>query len=101
MKLTTKEIEQVANLARLELSAAEKEMYAEQLSVVLEYVEKLNEVDTTGVPETCQVTGLSDVVRDDEAVGIDEEARQKLLSSFPEKFGQYLSVKAVFDNIEE
>lgn len=101
MKLTTQEIEQVAKLARLELNDAEKEMYAEQLSVVFEYIEKLNEVNTDGVTETCQVTGLEDVIREDQAKEKDKETIQKLIENFPDKVGRLLRVKAVFNNTEE
>ena len=73
MKLTEKDIEKIALLARLELSEEEKTMYAGQLSVVLDYVEMLNEVDTTMVEETCQVTGLEDVFREDEVEEEDAE----------------------------
>jgi aspartyl-tRNA(Asn)/glutamyl-tRNA(Gln) amidotransferase subunit C len=100
MKLTTKEIEQVATLARLELSEKEKEMYAEQLSVVLDYIEKLNEVNTDGVTETCQVTGLEDVTRNDEIIERSEENKKKLREIFPDKVGGLLRVKAVFDSID-
>jgi aspartyl-tRNA(Asn)/glutamyl-tRNA(Gln) amidotransferase subunit C len=101
MKLTPQQIEQIATLARLELTEKEKAMYAEQLSVVLDYIEMLNEVDTTGVEETCQVTGLQDVVRDDRVVECDEETKQKLINTFPEKMGKLLKVKAVFNSEEE
>lgn len=100
MKLTSQEIEKIATLARLELSAKEKVMYAEQLSVVLDYVETLNEVDIEGVRETCQVTGLEDVMREDEVKNVDEETKQKLINSFPEKMGKLLKVKAVFNDSE-
>ncbi len=96
MKLTTKEIEQIATLARLELSEKEKKMYAEQLSVVLDYIGMLNEVNTDGVEETCQVTGLEDVTREDKVVGSSEETKQKLIRNFPDKVGKLLKVKAVF-----
>ena len=101
MKLTPQEIEDVAKLARLELSAKEKEMYAEQLSVVFDYIEMLNEVDTDGVEETCQVTGLEDVVREDEVFGASEETKNKIIDQFPEKVGRLLKVKAVFINDTE
>lgn len=101
MKLTVKEVEQIANLARLELNEEEKKMYAEQLSVVLEYIGILNEVNTEGVKETCQVTGLEDVVREDKPMHSSEELKQKLIESFPEKLGKLLKVKAVFNDSEE
>ena len=101
MKLTVEEIEQIATLARLDLSENEKNTYAEQLSVVFDYIQILNEVNTDGVEETCQVTGLEDVVREDKAVDSSEELKKKLINSFPEKMGKLLKVKAVFNDSEE
>ncbi|MBU0596563.1 Asp-tRNA(Asn)/Glu-tRNA(Gln) amidotransferase subunit GatC [Patescibacteria group bacterium] len=97
MSLTVKEIEQIAILARLELSNKEKRKYAEEISVVLDYVKVLNEVNTDDVTETCQVTGLEDVVREDVVVGCDEETKEKLIGAFPEKKRDLLKVKGVFD----
>jgi len=97
VKLTIGEIEQIAVLARLELSDKEKKMYAEQLSVVLEYVDMLRAVDTSNVIETCQVTGLEDVYREDEPVACEPETREKLLALFPERAGDLLRVPAVFE----
>lgn len=96
MKLDIQDIEHIADLARLHLTEEEKALYADQLSAVLEYVEMLNEVDTTGVEETCQVTGLEDVVREDVAMPVDEETRKNIIAQFPSKVGNLLKVKAVF-----
>lgn len=96
-ELSPSEIEGVARLARLDLTDHEKEMYATQLSVIFEYMEVLNEVDTSGVPETCQVTGRQDVVRDDVVVTTDEETRKKLIAQFPKKVGNLLKVPGVFE----
>lgn len=98
MKLDKDQIEQIATLARLELTEKEKTMYAEQLSVVLDYIEMLDEVNTTGVEETCQVTGLQDVVREDVVIEASEETKKKLINAFPEKVGKLLKVKAVFNS---
>lgn len=65
-KLSIKDVEHIAKLSRLELSDAEKEKFAGQLSSVINYVEELNEVDTTGVEITAQVTGLTNVMVADE-----------------------------------
>lgn len=100
MQLTREEIEQIATLARLELSEEEKSRYATQLSAVLEYIGMLNEVETDGVEETCQVTGLEDVVRVDEVKECGEERRRKLIETFPERKGNLLKVKAVFTEAE-
>jgi len=96
MKLTISDIDHIADMARLHLTEDEKTLYAEQLSLVLEYVEMLNEVDTVGVEETCQVTGLEDVVRDDVVKKCDEEVRNHIIAQFPVKVGDLLKVKAVF-----
>ena len=98
MKLDIQDIEHIAELARLHLSEDEKARYAGQLSAVLDYVEMLNEVDTTGVEETCQVTGLEDVVREDVVVESSEEVKKGILAQFPAKVGNLLKVKAVFTN---
>lgn len=66
MKLSKEEILHIAQLARLSVSEEKLDQFAHQLSDVLEYVEKLSEVDTDGVEETSQVTGLENVYRYDE-----------------------------------
>jgi len=96
MKLSREDIQHVATLARLELSDSEIDMYTEQLSVVLEYVGTLGEVETEGVEETCQVTGLEDVVRKDEVKDSNPETKKKIIESFPDRIGNLLKVKAVF-----
>lgn len=50
MSLSLEEVEHIAQLARLELSEEEKARYREQLSAILEYVAKLQELDTSQVP---------------------------------------------------
>ena len=96
MKLTPQQVEAIAKLARLKLTEKEKQMYAEQLSAVLDYMKILNEVNTDGVEETCQVTGLEDVTREDKVQPADRETVEKLINAFPEKMGKLLKVKAVF-----
>jgi len=65
-KINIDQIEHIAKLSKLELTEDEKELYAGQLSSVLEYFEQLNEVNTENVEPTANVTGLSNVWRDDE-----------------------------------
>lgn len=69
MKLTKEQVQHIARLARLKLTPEEEERYAAQLTDILTYVEVLKELDTKGVPETSQVTGLSNVTREDEPRG--------------------------------
>lgn len=101
MKLTKDEIQSIATLARLELTEDEKKMYADQLSAVIDYIGMLKEVDTSNVEETCQVTGLEDVFREDMVIDPDPELKQQLIKSFPENTGALLKVRAVFDDNQE
>jgi aspartyl-tRNA(Asn)/glutamyl-tRNA(Gln) amidotransferase subunit C len=66
MSITVKDVEHVANLARLDLSAEEKEQFTGQLNAILKYAEKLNELDTTGVEATSHVLPLANVMREDD-----------------------------------
>ena len=67
-KLSITDVEHIARLSRLELSSAEKEKFAEQLSSILEYVSQLNEVDTQNIEPTAQATGLTNVMGEDEVI---------------------------------
>ncbi|MBT4384990.1 Asp-tRNA(Asn)/Glu-tRNA(Gln) amidotransferase subunit GatC [Candidatus Peregrinibacteria bacterium] len=68
MKLSDEEVRKLADLARLYLTDEEVERFGGQLTDILTYVGVLSELDTEGVPETCQVTGLSNVTMKDEIV---------------------------------
>ncbi len=65
MKISKEEIEHIAVLARLTLPEEEKELFGSQLSSILDYMEKLNELDTKGIEPTSHVLTLSNVMRDD------------------------------------
>ncbi|WP_274365461.1 Asp-tRNA(Asn)/Glu-tRNA(Gln) amidotransferase subunit GatC [Paenibacillus thermotolerans] len=67
MSVTRKEVEHVAALARLRLSEEEKEQFTERLNAILQYAEKLNELNTEGVEPTSHVLPLRNVMRPDEA----------------------------------
>ncbi|MCA0756788.1 Asp-tRNA(Asn)/Glu-tRNA(Gln) amidotransferase subunit GatC [Paenibacillus sp. N4] len=66
MSITSKDVEHVANLARLELTDAEKEKFTEQLNAILKYAEKLNGLDTESVEPTSHVLPITNVMRADE-----------------------------------
>lgn len=72
MKLSKEDVLKIAKLSRLELTDREVDTFAGQMSEVLNYVKKLDEVDTEGVVETSQVTGLVNVFRKDEIIPSDD-----------------------------
>ena len=99
MKLTKEQVKHVAKLARLGLTDQEVEKFQTELSGILDYVEQLSEVNTDKVLPTAQVTGLSNVMREDEvAQGIDVLADPENLlncSTLPKERHQ-IRVKNVF-----
>jgi aspartyl-tRNA(Asn)/glutamyl-tRNA(Gln) amidotransferase subunit C len=66
MKITEKEVLYVAELARLELSPDEVDRFTTQLNGILEYMDQLNELDTSAVEPTSHVFPLKNVLREDE-----------------------------------
>ena len=60
------DLSRVVKLARIELTPDEERRLAPQLSEVLKYIEKLNELDVSGVEPTAHATPLSNVMREDE-----------------------------------
>ena len=98
MKLTTEQVRHIATLARLEITDTEAEHYREQLSAILDYVDQLQQVDTTGVEETSQVTGLVNAMRDDVVVpsGIESE----LIDTAPSHADGFITIPKVFSDTE-
>ena len=96
-KLTIKEVEHVAKLARLDLSPAEKKKFSQQLSDILDYIDQLKKVDTAGVKPTAQVTGLVDVAREDKVEEAAADVKEKIIHNLPEKEKRMIRVKGVFE----
>ncbi len=59
------DIDYVAKLARIELTPAEKETYSRQLGQILEYFQKLSEIDVSGVEPSAHAHAMYNVMRDD------------------------------------
>ena len=66
VKLSLEQVDHVADLARLALTDQERETFRLQLSAVLEYAERLRQLDTGGIPLTATVLPLENVMRNDE-----------------------------------
>lgn len=102
-KLKTEDIEHIAKLARIQLSQEEKQKYSVQITDILSFVEKLDQIKTDGVAETSQVTGLENVFRSDiadEKTHVDSDKlinREKLLANAPAQKDGYLKVKAILE----
>ncbi|HXN91127.1 MAG TPA: Asp-tRNA(Asn)/Glu-tRNA(Gln) amidotransferase subunit GatC [Candidatus Sulfotelmatobacter sp.] len=66
MPLSKDEVRHVAMLARIGLEPGDEEFYAEQLSGILEHIDRLQQVDTDAIPPTAQVVEVAATLRDDE-----------------------------------
>lgn len=95
MVLTSEEVRQIANLARLKLTAEEEERYAEQLSAVLDYAARLSEVDTSNISPTASVLPLTAPLRNDEIVPC--PPREKIMANAPSSDEGMFSVPPVLD----
>jgi len=94
MKITKDEVLYVADLARLDLDAEMIDKFAGQIGTILDYVDKLNEVDTDGVRPTSHAISLTNAFREDEQ--IDHLEREKVLANAPEKEdGNFIVPKVV------
>ena len=96
MALTPADIVKIARLAQLDISPEEAEKYREKLSSVLEYIDKLGELDLSKVEPTAHITGVTNVMRKDETSDCDAAVRDALLAASPQHEGDYVKVKAVF-----
>jgi aspartyl-tRNA(Asn)/glutamyl-tRNA(Gln) amidotransferase subunit C len=66
MKITKDQVLYVADLARLDLDDASIDKFAGQIGTILDYVDKLNEVDTEGIRPTSHAISLTNAFREDE-----------------------------------
>jgi aspartyl-tRNA(Asn)/glutamyl-tRNA(Gln) amidotransferase subunit C len=97
--ITGEDVEHVAELARLELTAAEKEQFIAQLNDILTYIDKLNELDTVGVEPTSHVLPVSNVFRDDELQpSLD---RTKVLCNAPAESHFFFKVPRIIEESAE
>ncbi|OGH31580.1 MAG: hypothetical protein A3J69_00890 [Candidatus Levybacteria bacterium RIFCSPHIGHO2_02_FULL_42_12] len=90
------DIAHVAKLANLPLSPKEEKKFEKQLSDVLGYIQKLNEVDTENVEPTFQVTGLETIVRCDTT--FPSLSQDEALSGSTSTYNGLFKVKAIFGN---
>jgi len=88
-------VEHVAKLARLGLTEEEVDVFASQLSVILENIAKLQDVDVTGVSPTAHASRLSNIMRPD--IPQPSYPPEVLLANAPEQQDNCLKVRAVLE----
>lgn len=93
MKITPEEVAHVAHLARLRLDAAQLDKLTVQLNDILTNMDKLAELDTTGVPATNHALALTGAMREDGAR--ESLARERALAGAPASDGESFIVPRV------
>lgn len=95
MKISAKDVEHVARLARLDLSTVEKERMGRELDGILTYIDKLRALDTTGVEPTSHAVPVTNVMRDD--VPGPSLAQSEALANAPDRQGDLFRVPKIIE----
>ncbi|MBI4067172.1 Asp-tRNA(Asn)/Glu-tRNA(Gln) amidotransferase subunit GatC [Candidatus Gottesmanbacteria bacterium] len=93
--LTDKDVQHVASLAKLALTKDDIKKFQKQLSEIIHFVAKLNELDTQDIEPTSQVTGQENIFRDD--VVKKSLTQKEALANTKRKYKGYFVVDAIFD----
>lgn len=94
-QITTEQVEHVARLARLAITAEQTEMFAQQLSQVLEHGREMSALDLDAVEPTSHPLPLSNVMREDEVGEVAD--REEVLSQAPESVNDRFCVPPVLE----
>jgi aspartyl-tRNA(Asn)/glutamyl-tRNA(Gln) amidotransferase subunit C len=95
-KIEAEQVRKVAKLSRLDLTEAEVEEFSGQLSAILEYMEKMNELDTGNVEPLAHCLPVSNVFRDD--VVTESMGTEKTLANAPDSDGEFFKVPKILDD---
>jgi aspartyl-tRNA(Asn)/glutamyl-tRNA(Gln) amidotransferase subunit C len=96
MRLSSEQVKKVAKLAKLPLSQEKEELYSEQLSKILDYIDHLNTVETKDVEPTYNVSGKKNVMAEDEVEP--SLSQDEALKNSPNHKNGFFVTKGVFDN---
>lgn len=95
-KIDADQVRKVAKLARLALTDAEVEEFTGQLGAILGYVEKMNELDTTGVEPLAHCLPISNVFRADEVR--ESLGTEKTLANAPDRDGSFFRIPKILED---
>jgi len=89
------DVEHIAQLARLALTDPEREKFAAQLASILSYVEKLKELDTSGIEPTSHVVTIGNVMREDKVSP--SLPKDDALMNAPDRAGDFYRVPKIIE----
>lgn len=94
--ISEQEARHIAKLARIAITKKEVKKLQKELSAILDYIKKLNEVDVTRIEINSSFQLLKNIMRKDNAEKADIEQINKLIELAPDKKRGYIKVKTVF-----
>jgi aspartyl-tRNA(Asn)/glutamyl-tRNA(Gln) amidotransferase subunit C len=105
MKVTEKDVTYVADLANLELTSQERQRMLKDLNSVLDYIDRLNELDTTDVPPMAQIGArFGETARDEQGIGawradvpVPSLPHDAAMKNAPETDGDFFKVPRVIE----
>lgn len=95
MPVTKKDVEHVAKLARLGLTESEKDLFAHQLSSILEFADNLKKLDTANVEPSAHAIPMKNVMREDKAIPFENTA--DILANGPEVEANMFKVPRIME----
>ena len=95
MALTREEVKHVAELAKLTLTDVEIDLFRDQLSAILDYAARLDELDTASIPPTASILPLQNVTRSDEPRA--SFPRDAMLANAPDTEDGFVKVRVVLE----
>ena len=95
MKLSREQVLYIAELAKLSLSEHETDLFAEQLSAILDYAEMLNGLDTDAIPPTAQMIPARHITRPDTVCP--SLSPEEVLANAPQRYEDYFRVKRILE----
>ena len=94
-EITPEDVKHIADLARLEFSQQELDQFQGNLERILDYISKLNQLDTDDVPPTSHVIPIRNVTKTDEV--IQRYDRQQILANSPSQEKGYFEVPKIIE----
>lgn len=95
MTITSENVRHVARLARITLTDEQIAVFCRQLNDIVEYIEKLNEIDTSNIEPTSHVAPLNNIFRED--LIIPSQQRQEMLKNAPDSNGRFYIVPKIIE----
>ncbi|NTV40933.1 MAG: Asp-tRNA(Asn)/Glu-tRNA(Gln) amidotransferase subunit GatC [Candidatus Moranbacteria bacterium] len=93
--LSKEEIQHIATLARIGLNEKDLEKYSHDLSEILDYFKKLDEVDVEGIEPIGHITGMKNIFRTDACVDFGSIGEKAIMKNVPQEKDGYIKVKSV------